>query len=86
MMTRALSPRLARVHHPSATAGRLGPLPPAHYTRLTCYRFPDPEYAAASQIVLLAVKRDAVVGKNDVLQGIDTAVEDLPALSISSFS
>lgn len=53
----------------------------AHYTRLTCYRFPDPEYAAASQIVLLAVKRDVVVGKNDVQRGIEAwAVEDLPAL------
>ncbi len=53
----------------------------AHYTRLTCHRFPDPEYAAASQIVLLAVKRDAVVGKNDVQQEIEAwAVEDLRAL------
>jgi hypothetical protein len=53
----------------------------AHYTRLTCYRFPDPECAAASQIVLLAVKRDAVVGKNDVQREIEAwAVEDLPAL------
>lgn len=29
----------------------------SHYTRITCYRFPDPEYEAFRQIVLLGVKR-----------------------------
>jgi SAM-dependent methyltransferase len=36
-----------------------------HYSRLTCYRFPDPEFAAFRQVVMLAVKRESTV--NDAL-------------------
>lgn len=34
-----------------------------HYTRLACYRFPDPDYADFGQVVLMAVKRDGAVGE-----------------------
>jgi len=34
-----------------------------HYTRLACYRFPDPEYADFRQCVLLAVKREGAVAE-----------------------
>jgi SAM-dependent methyltransferase len=36
-----------------------------HFSRLACYRFPDPEFAAFSQVVVLGVKRESAV--NDPL-------------------
>jgi hypothetical protein len=36
-----------------------------HFNRLTCYRFPDPEFAAFRQVVVLAVKLESTV--NDVM-------------------
>ena len=65
-MTRALCPGGVLVfivpHRRLAVSGRYLA---AHYSRFACYRFPDREYAEARQIVLLAVKRDGAVGKND---------------------
>ncbi len=53
----------------------------AHYTRLACYRFPDPEYAVAAQIVLLAVKREGAVATKDEQRTIEAwAAEPLPKL------
>ncbi len=52
-----------------------------HYTRLACYRFPDPEYADFRQVVLLAVKRDGPVGGDGQSQQIEAwAAEPLPEL------
>ncbi len=52
-----------------------------HFTRLTCYRFPDPEYQAFQQVVLLAVKRDGAVGKTDEQAKIEAwAAGPLPPL------
>ena len=52
-----------------------------HYTRLACYRFPDPEYAGFGQVVLLAVKRDGAVGEAQWRAQIEAwASEPLPEL------
>lgn len=52
-----------------------------HYTRFTCYRFPEPEYADFSQVVLLAVKRDGAVGEARWREQIEAwASESLPEL------
>jgi SAM-dependent methyltransferase len=51
------------------------------YTRFTCYRFPDPEYADFRQVVLLAVKRDGPVGGDGQRQQLEAwAEEPLPEL------
>ena len=52
-----------------------------HYTRLACYRFPDPEFADFRQVVLLAVKRDGAVGEAQWRTRIEAwAAEPLPEL------
>jgi len=52
-----------------------------HYTRVSCYRFPDPEYADFRQVVLLAVKRDGPVGGDGQRQQLEAwAAEPLPEL------
>ncbi|MDO8614055.1 MAG: DUF6094 domain-containing protein [Dehalococcoidia bacterium] len=52
-----------------------------HYTRLACYRFPDPEYAGFGQVVLFAVKRDGAVGEAQWRTRIEAwAAEPLPEL------
>ncbi len=52
-----------------------------HYTRLACYRFPDPEYTDFGQVVLLAVKRDGVVPEGQWRPQIEAwASEPLPEL------
>jgi len=52
-----------------------------HYERLTCYRFPDPEYAGFRQVVLLAVKRERAVAGVDRREQIEAwAGEPLPEL------
>jgi hypothetical protein len=52
-----------------------------HYTRLACYRFPDPEFAGFGQVVLLAVKRDGAVGEGQWRAQIEGwAAEPLPEL------
>src|SRR3990170_4728840 len=52
-----------------------------HYTRLACYRFPDPDYAGFGQVVLLAVKRDGAVGEAQWRTRIEAwAAEPLPEL------
>ena len=56
----------------------------AHYARLACYRFPDPEYSVAAQIVLLAVKREGAVGhKDDQLKIEAWSAEALPEIPSS---
>jgi hypothetical protein len=53
----------------------------AHYTRFACYRLPDPEFAEASQAVLLAVKRERPVARRDEQRTIEAwSVEPLPEL------
>jgi SAM-dependent methyltransferase len=53
-----------------------------HFSRLTCYRFPDPEFTAFGQVVVLAVKRESAV--NDPLSREEvltwSEADDLPAL------
>jgi hypothetical protein len=53
-----------------------------HYHRLSCYRFPDPEFAAFKQVVVLAVKRHEPVsdasGRDSVASW--STDEDLPVL------
>jgi SAM-dependent methyltransferase len=52
-----------------------------HYERLTCYRFPDPEYAGFRQVVLLAVKREGAIAGADRREQIEAwAGEPLPEL------
>jgi hypothetical protein len=52
-----------------------------HYTRLACYRFPDPEFAGFGQVVMLAVKRDGAVGEAQWGTRIEAwAAEPLPEL------
>jgi hypothetical protein len=53
----------------------------AHFTRFACYRFPDPGFADASQIVLLAVKREGAVAAQDEQRRIEAwSEETLPEL------
>lgn len=53
----------------------------AHYSRFSCYRFPDPEYADACQIVLLAVKRQGAVATRDQQSTLEAWVaQPLPEL------
>jgi len=53
----------------------------SHYERLTCYRFPDPEYADFRQIVLLAIKREGAVAGVDGRERVESwAYEPLPEL------
>jgi SAM-dependent methyltransferase len=55
-----------------------------HYTRFSCYRFPDPEYTDFGQVVLLAVKRDGVVGEARWKEQIEAwATEPLPELPLA---
>jgi SAM-dependent methyltransferase len=69
-----------------------------HFSRLTCYRFPDPEFAAFSQVVVLAVKRESAVNDalsreqvvtwsgTDDLQVLPATNETAPALSLPALS
>jgi hypothetical protein len=51
----------------------------AHYSRFACHRFPDPEFADAGQVVLLAVKREDAVARKDEQRAIEAwAEEPLP--------
>jgi SAM-dependent methyltransferase len=53
----------------------------AHYTRFAYYRFSDPEFADAGQIVLLAVKRGGAVAKQNEQRTIEAwSAEPLPEL------
>lgn len=53
----------------------------AHYRNHTCYRFPDPEFAAFRQVVLLATKREQAVPDPEAQTRIETwATTALPIL------
>jgi hypothetical protein len=42
-----------------------------HFTRLSCYRFPMPEYEGYRQVVLFGVKRESAVNDQESRQGIE---------------